>query len=210
MRIIVIDGINYDVTNDIPFLMSKYSEIINYNIAFDNGKYTVPISINSNIKKKPFYYLAYPYGLALMNEEYLNDSYLSSNIIDFNNIDNIKDYINKIDSIKEINNEYIAKCNTDITEFHINENDDPEFAILKNAINAKFIDIHSYKFRFGNTFSNVLRELKTGNKISMTRLKDIAEALDLEVEIIIRDSKNSLNPMNTSFSKIITKERNEL
>lgn len=211
MKTIIIDGIRYDVISNTKIFYNNYEELINYNIAYDNGTYTIPIKCIDPPKKKPYYKLFNnPELLILLNKEYLTEEYLSSNIVDFENIDSINDYINKIEHLKKINVDNIKKFNISSVEFPIKNEDDIELKLLKDAINSKSFDIHSYKHRFGNTFSNVLRELKTSNKISINRLKDIAQALDLEIEIIIRDSKKSINPINKEIKGIITNERNDI
>lgn len=207
---IIINGVNYDIINDVAVLISNYENIMNYNIAYNNGSYVLPVKTDPNIKRSPYYFLLPPLGIILTNPEYITEEYSVNNIIDFNNISNIKEYINKVDIIKNMNNEFISKCNSEVVEFPINENDEPELKILKEAINSKGIDIHSYKHRFGSTFSNVLRELKTSNKISINRLKDIAEALDLKVSMTIEDTDKSINPMNEKINRTITNERSDL
>lgn len=207
---IIINGINYDIINDINALIANYDNIMNYNIAFNDGTYVLPVKTDPNIKRSPYYFLHPLFGLLITNPEFITEEYSVNNIIDFNDVNNIKDYINKVDIIKNINNDFIAKCNNEVVEFPINEDDEPELKLLKEAINIKGIDIHSYKHRFGNTFSNVLRELKTSNKISINRLKDVAEALDLKITMSIEDTSASINPMNSNINKIITNERSDL
>ena len=86
----------------------------------------------------------------------------------------------------------------------INEDDTPEFALLKQAINNKQIDISSYKNRLSDSFSNNIRLLTNGNSITFSKLRTFAQVFDLECELIIRDKKNVVNPMGEELHTIIS------
>ena len=70
----------------------------------------------------------------------------------------------------------------------ISNNDSPEMAAFKEAIIAKHIDINKYASRFGENFLNDKRILRTNN-ITMNKLVSMCKKLDIEAELILRDSK---------------------
>lgn len=122
-------------------------------------------------------------------------TYSVNNMIDFqNNPNGMQGMIQKTAELEAA--ERTVLINKDnVTQFVIQENDTPEFALLKKALNQKAIDMTSYKQRHGSDYSNNYRLLTTSNSITFGKLKAIAAASDIEAELILRDKPGCANPM---------------
>lgn len=73
--------------------------------------------------------------------------------------------------------------------------DTPEMRALKEAIIAKQIDLDKYSSRFGDNYPNDKRKLKDDN-ITSYMLKRICDNLDIQVDLVFRDTKSNVpNPM---------------
>ena len=90
-----------------------------------------------------------------------------------------------------------------VTQFNIKDDDEPEMALFKQALNEKHIDMSSYRHRQGSDYSNNFRLLTNSNSITFNKMKVLADVFDIEMEIIFRDKKGCLNPMGKEFREII-------
>lgn len=129
--------------------------------------------------------------------------YNSNRAIDFENTKNLKDMIQKTAELEKAEKSILIDKNN-IYNIIINEDDTPEFALLKQAINNKQIDISSYKNRLNDSFSNNIRLLTNGNSITFSKLRTFAQVFDLECELIIRDKENVVNPMGEELHTIVS------
>lgn len=126
------------------------------------------------------------------------------NMIDFEtNIHNCADMIQRASELAMAEQSILLKKDN-ITEFIIKDEDTPEFKLLKQALTQKNVDITSYKHRFQSEFSNDLRILTKGNSITFNKMRAIANATDMELELIIRDKPNCANPIGEELRAIIT------
>ena len=123
------------------------------------------------------------------------EEYSSKNIIDFSDVQNMKELIEKQEEVKNLESEVLSNSDNLFKPIP-KENDSPEMKALKQAICAKNIDIDLYADRFGDNFNNDKRLLK-GSSITMSKTKSICNKLDLKVTLTISDaSPNVPNPMN--------------
>lgn len=84
----------------------------------------------------------------------------------------------------------------------IHENDTPEMKAMKQAIIDKHIDLDKYESRFGPNYNNDKRLLKK-NSITFGKMRDISNALDIKVSIVIEDAAPDVpNPIG----RVITAE----
>lgn len=204
MKNIIIDSINYDVIDNVDFLITNFHLLYNNtNLAFNDGFFVLPITTDTNCKKPAF--LFFWNHLMPINTNLIQDDRFSPrNIIDFNNDANLMDYINSCYDVRMQRENSLTTFNN-IFNVNITGTEDPEKLLLKQAINAKNIDIYKYQDIIGKTFPNDLRELKNGDKMSLKKIKLFANALDLEIEMIIRNKQGAINPMNIDMlSAIIT------
>lgn len=115
-------------------------------------------------------------------------------VIDFSNNNNIQDYYQKIDRVRDIERDILTSPDNVFTP-HTSETDSPEMRGLKEAIRAKHIDIDKYADRFGENFPNDKRKMKD-DKITLFLLKRMCECLDMKAELIISDASPDVpNPI---------------
>ena len=127
------------------------------------------------------------------------EEYSSKNIIDFSDVQNMKELIEKQEEVKKLESEVLSNSDNLFKPIP-KENDSPEMKALKQAICLKNIDIDAYADRFGDNFNNDKRLLK-GSSITMSKTKSICDKLDLKVTLTISDaSPNVANPMNDVIS----------
>lgn len=131
------------------------------------------------------------------------NEFSSSNIIDFNKARSMGEIIQKQEYVKSLENEIIVNSEN-IFEPRIDDNDSPEIKALKGAVIAKQIDINAYAPRFGSNFANDKR-LFNSDKISLVKLRKIANALDMRCTLTLEDkSPNVPNPIGKAISVEIT------
>lgn len=127
------------------------------------------------------------------------EDYSSKNIIDFSDVQNMKELIEKQEEVKKLESEVLSNSDNLFKPIP-KENDSPEMKALKQAICLKNIDIDAYADRFGDNFNNDKRLLK-GSSITMSKTKSICNKLDLKVTLTISDaSPDVANPMNDVIS----------
>lgn len=125
-------------------------------------------------------------------------------IIDYADVDNITGFLNKQQQLRDIESEILTDIDNVYTPVIDYELDTPEMKALKEAITMKQCDIDKYSKRFGSNYLNDKRGLK-GHDITMKKLIRICNGLDMEVELIIRDTNpNVANPMGGEVRAIIT------
>ena len=131
--------------------------------------------------------------------------YSIDKIIDFTNTKSIGEVFEKQQIIRDIQDE-IMTTSDNVLCLKIGDKDTPEMKALKTAINSKRIDTKQYEDRF-DQFQNDMRLLK-GNSITLGKLISISNALDISVDITLRDRDNSTpNPMNQTIVIDLTEGR---
>ena len=127
------------------------------------------------------------------------------NIVDFNDISTMKDFLSKNAQIRDMESTILSEIDSVFTP-SIGENDSPEMKAFKEAIIKKHIDINKYAPRFGDNFLNDKRILKTGS-ITMNKLISMCQKLDIEVQLTLRDASDDvINPMSEEITTILTKQ----
>lgn len=117
-----------------------------------------------------------------------------------------------VDKVVELSPEYIknnlndkveiSTLVNDRTHFNIEEDDNVLMVILKQAINAKGININQYKDRFKGGYQNDLKPFKnTPPKQALTLDKFISwcENLDIEWRFEVKANKNEPFPFEDTF-----------
>lgn len=127
------------------------------------------------------------------------EEYSSKNAIDFSDVKNMKDLINKQEEVKRMESEVLSNSDNLFKPIP-KENDSSEMKAMKKAICLKNIDIDAYADRFGDNFNNDKRLLK-GSTITMSKLKSICDKLDMRVTLTISDAKSNVpNPIGESIT----------
>lgn len=176
--------------------------------AIEKDGYVYPVIIpTQNMKEVPKVVGVVDCGPCLIYNKPDNiedkNNYSANKIIDFENTKNLKDMIQKTAELEKAEKSILIDKNN-VYNITINEDDTPEFALLKQAINNKQIDIASYKNRLSDSFSNNIRLLTNGNGITFSKLRTFAQVFDLECELIIRDKENVVNPMGKELRTIVS------
>lgn len=131
--------------------------------------------------------------------------YNSEKIINFDNSKSIGEVFEKQKIIRDIQDE-IMTTSDNVLCLKIGNEDTPEMKALKSAINSKRIDTKQYEDRF-DQFQNDMRLLK-GKSITLGKLISISNALDISVDLTLRDKdENTPNPMNQTIVIDLTEGR---
>ena len=120
----------------------------------------------------------------------------ATNFVDFTNATSMKELLDKNAVASEVERAVLTSPD-DITVCKRNESDSPLITILKDAIDKKHIDIHSYQSRFNPNFTNDMRIID-GDDITMKKAITFCQNLDLAMKISIEDKdENVPNPIET-------------
>ena len=176
----------------------------------DNGEtYILPYrSASQKMDKSGVYPVSVKGGIDLIMYPTKHKSDYQPEVIDFSNNENIREYYNKIDKVRDIERDILTSPDNVFTP-HTSESDSPEMRGLKEAIKAKHIDIDKYADRFGENFPNDKRKMKD-DKITLFLLKRMCECLDMKAELIISDANPDVpNPIGHSIHIAIAGNVNE-
>ena len=128
--------------------------------------------------------------------------YSADNIIDFDNVSNLKEAIEKQAELERAEKTILISPDN-IFKTIIQEKDTPEMKLLKEAINRKHIDLDNYKQRFGSDFNNDNR-LFDQPSITFFKLKRIADVMDMRIDLTLSDKPGAANPIGEKLSAQIT------
>ena len=135
-------------------------------------------------------------------EEELND-YLDTSIIDFDNSKSIHDMMEKQRIVRTLERDILTSPDNIFTP-KIFDDDSPEMKALKTAVLDKHIDLDKYEPRFGSNYNNDKR-LFNKNTISLSMMKRMCEALDIDATLILTDKSDDVpNPMGRTIEVKLT------
>lgn len=122
------------------------------------------------------------------------DKYNKSNIIDFNDVQNINELMSKQKTVTNLENE-IMSTPENVLVLNISEKDTPTMIGFKTAINSKGIDLdNGYIDRLPDRNND--RRRMTKEDISLKKLIICCKATDINAELILKDQNPSVpNPM---------------
>lgn len=124
-------------------------------------------------------------------------------IIDIGNSESINEFLNKTKTIRDMEATTLSSSDDRFIPSML-PNDSPEMRAFKEAIALKNCDINKYAPRFGENFLNDKRLFKTGS-ITMNKLISISKNLDIEAELILRDTSDDVpNKMGREVRVILT------
>lgn len=127
----------------------------------------------------------------------------AKNIIDLSRPASMKELLEKQEYVKSLENEIIVNSEN-VFEPRIDDTDSPEMKALKEAVLAKQIDINAYAPRFKGNFANDKR-LFNDDKITLSKIKKITNALDMKCSLIIEDKNSTVpNPIGRTIVVDIT------
>lgn len=129
--------------------------------------------------------------------DYINNpgQYSSNNIIDFNDVTNARELVQKTRALRNMENELLVDIDN-IYRPPVRQNDSPEMAGFKNAISMKNIDIEKYKSRFGDNYGNDKRLIENSPTITFSKLYSFLDIFDMKATLILEDKSPDVpNPM---------------
>lgn len=144
-------------------------------------------------------------GIAYIDEPELEirDEYSDNGIIDFDNSKSIHDMMEKQKVVRSLERDILTSPDNIFTP-KIFDDDSPEMKALKNAVLGKHIDLDKYEPRFGSNYNNDKR-LFNKNTISLSMLKRVCEALDIEATLTLTDKSEDVpNPMGQTIEVKLT------
>ena len=110
--------------------------------------------------------------------------------------------------VKSLENKILENLDN-ITVIKQDDNDEPEMAALKEAINCKNCDINLYGPRFDGNFAND-RRILSDNSITLTKLKKYGDAMDMKITLSIEDKDPNIpSPIGKTISVELTGGGNE-
>ena len=199
-----IDGRLYNITTMDEF--TDHPDLYNpkFTAIERPGENVLPIR-NRTTDSGPGIYYQQGAMVSIVEKPNNKKDYSVDKIIDFTNTKSIGEVFEKQQIIRDIQDE-IMTTSDNVLCLKIGEKDTPEMKALKTAINSKRIDTKQYEDRF-DQFQNDMRLLK-GNSITLGKLISISNALDISVDITLRDRDNSTpNPMNQTIVIDLTEGR---
>lgn len=204
MKKIEIDGRLYSITNMDDYTDHPDLYIPKFTAIERPNECVLPIKNRTTDTGIGIYYQ--PGAMVALVEKPENTAdYDPGKIIDFTNPKSIGEVFEKQQIIRDIQDE-IMTTSDNILCLKIGEKDTPEMKAFKTAINLKRIDTKQYEDRF-DQFQNDMRLLK-GNSITLGKLVSISNALDISVDLTLRDrDANTPNPMNQSITLDLTEGR---
>lgn len=136
------------------------------------------------------------------NDEDRNE-YLGNSIIDFDNAKSIHDLMQKQQAVKTLERDILTSPDNIFTP-KIFDDDSPEMKALKSAVLDKHIDLDKYEPRFGQNYNNDKR-LFNKNTISLSMLKRVCNALDIEATLTLSDKNDNVpNPIGRTIEVKLT------
>jgi len=193
-------GKMYDVIT--PEEYSQEPDIYNNNFtAIQKDNILYPISKTS--AKPGFFVKNQIVSFFIDPPEEEREQYSADTVIDFTQVSNIKEMIDKSTSLEDIERKIL--CTPDnIYVPYMDSKDAPEVRGLKEAIEAKHIDLDKYEDRFDGNYNND-RRLLNKNNISLGKYRKISDALDIKVTLILEDKHpNVPNPMGKTITVELT------
>lgn len=131
------------------------------------------------------------------------EKYSSKAIIDFNNSKSIHDMMQKQKAVRTLERDILTSPDNIFTP-KIFDDDSAEMKALKNAVLDKHIDLDKYEPRFGSNYNNDKR-LFNKSTISLSMLKRVCDALDIEATLTLTDKNDDVpNPIGRTIQVKLT------
>lgn len=181
----------YDVVDPDQYIRNP-SAYTNFS-AVKDGNYVYPV--RNKMDNRPGLYNIGPI-IEFQDPQTEEDKamYSISNVINFSDSKSLKEVIEKQDMINKAERSILTTVDN-IFVCEEGPNDTPHMLALKQAINAKQVDLDKYEKRFGANYNNDRRLLKTTD-ITMNKLRSFLDKMDLKASLTIEDKSGDVpNPM---------------
>ena len=191
----------YDVTSLEDFTKHKDAYMSQYTAIHDPDTNLV-LPIKNRYDTGPGIFVGN--GIAYVEEPQESiEEYNDSQIIDFDNTKSIHDMMEKQRVVRSLERDILTSPDNIFTP-KIFDDDSAEMKALKTAVLDKHIDLDKYEPRFGSNYNNDKR-LFNKPTISLSMLKRVCEALDIEATLTLTDKNNDVpNPMGRTIEVKLT------
>lgn len=189
----------YDVTTLPDYIKNKDAYTPQYTAILDEDTRLV-LPIKNRYEKGPGITIS---GVSYIEEPKDRDEYDMSKIIDFDNAQSIHDIMEKQNAVRSLERDILTSPDN-IFSPKIFDDDSPEMKALKSAVLDKNIDLDKYEPRFGSNYNNDKR-LFNKNNISLSMMKRVCDALDIEATLILSDKAPDVpNPIGRTIQVKLT------
>lgn len=197
--------INDKIVDIITFddLYSHSTEYQNNLTAIEHDGTIYPLRGKNDVRPGFYYDENSPIAKFVKPSKEEEQEYSSENIIDFSDVESIKDVINKQSKLRNMERSILTTVDN-IFKPATHPNDAPEMVALKEAVREKNIDLDKYSQRFGNNYNNE-RRLFNNNSITLIKLKSMCNALDIKATLTLEDASPDVpNPINKTITIELT------
>ena len=127
-----------------------------------------------------------------------DSQYLASNVKDIGNAESTEALLKTMSDLKHMERQILTSPDNIYVPTR-SDKDSPAMKGLKDAIVDKQIDLNKYQDRFGDSFINDKRILKSSD-ITLFMLNRFTKALDIKATLILEDKSPDVpNPMGTTI-----------
>lgn len=192
----------YDVTSLEEYTQYKDAYIPQYT-AIHDPETNLVLPIKNRYEEGPGIVIGNGVSYVEEPEEEELENYLDKAIIDFDNSKTIHDMMEKQRIVRTLERDILTSPDNIFTP-KIFDDDSPEMKALKTAVLDKHIDLDKYEPRFGSNYNNDKR-LFNKNTISLSMMKRMCEALDIEATLILADKNEDVpNPIGRTIEVKLT------
>ena len=192
----------YDVTSLEEYTQFKDAFISQYT-AIHDPETNLVLPIKNRYEDGPGIVIGNGVSYVEEPEEEELETYLDHAIIDFDNSKSIHDMMEKQRIVRTLERDILTSPDNIFTP-KIFDDDSPEMKALKTAVLDKHIDLDKYEPRFGSNYNNDKR-LFNKNTISLSMMKRMCEALDIEATLILADKNDDVpNPIGRAIEVKLT------
>ena len=192
----------YDVTSLEEYTQFKDAYIPQYTAIHDEETGFV-LPIKNRYEEGPGIVIGNGVSYIEEPEEDEMEDYLDKDIIDFDDSKSIHDMMEKQRIVRTLERDILTSPDN-IFSPKIFDDDSPEMKALKTAVLDKHIDLDKYEPRFGSNYNNDKR-LFNKNTISLSMMKRMCEALDIEATLILTDKNDDVpNPIGRTIEVKLT------
>ena len=193
----IVDIVSYEE------VMSNPNNYQNNITAIEENGRIYPLRGKNDVRPGLYYDEKSPIVRYVHPSEEEEQDYSSNNIIDFTNLQSIKEVINKQSKLRNMERSILTTVDN-IFNPATHPNDAPEMVALKEAVREKHIDLDKYSQRFGNNYNNE-RRLFNNNTITLIKLKSMCNALDIKATLTLEDASPDVpNPINKTITIELT------
>lgn len=200
-----IDGKIVDIEN-FEDIVKRPSDYPTGYTGIEEGDFILPLRGKNDTR--PGLYLGSAISKVIQPSEEDYPDYSSKEVIDFADVENIQEVIEKQEELRSMERTILVNANNIFTP-RIGENDSPEMVGLKQAVIKKHIDIDNYESRFGSNYNNDKR-LFDKPTITLVKLRSMLKNLDMKGTLIIEDANPDVpNPIGEAIVVDITANGDE-